>query len=62
MARAGMAQAEIVRSNIVSMIKGNQRLRTYTPDPIEGVLKLTLGKVSPYIALLKSPLLMIFLF
>ncbi len=45
MARAGMMQAEIVRSNIVAMIKG-KNLNEYIPSPIEGALNLSLGKVS----------------
>ncbi|KAL4874584.1 hypothetical protein BJY04DRAFT_203576 [Aspergillus karnatakaensis] len=45
MARAGFMQAEIVVSNILSMIKGNPAKAEYKPDWfIEGAIKLTLGK------------------
>ena len=46
MARAGMYQAEVVEGNILKMIKGSQKaLGIYEPNFIEGVLKLTVGKV-----------------
>ena len=46
MARAGMMQAEIVRDNIVSQIKGSKKLRKYESlVGMEGILKLSLGKV-----------------
>lgn len=48
MARAGMVQAEIVRANIGSLIKRNTRLKAYEPIPLEGALKLSLGKVREY--------------
>lgn len=44
MARAGMMQAEIVESNILSMIKGKEALRQYIPHCVEGALKLSLGR------------------
>jgi NADH dehydrogenase FAD-containing subunit len=44
MARAGMMQAEIVRGNIVALIKG-KTLVDYKPLALEGALKLSLGKV-----------------
>lgn len=46
MARAGLFQAEIVRSNIISLIENKGPLLSYVPDAIEGALKLSLGKVS----------------
>ena len=46
MARAAFFQADVVRSNIMSMIRGQTASATYEPKPeIEGALKLTLGKV-----------------
>ena len=46
MARAGMMQAELVRENIVAYIEGTP-LRKYSPIlAMEGILKLSLGKVS----------------
>ena len=45
MGRAGMMQAEIVRANIVSLIHGKTELESYKPIPLEGGLKLSLGKV-----------------
>ncbi|KAH6710955.1 hypothetical protein BKA61DRAFT_107045 [Leptodontidium sp. MPI-SDFR-AT-0119] len=42
-ARAGGAQAEIVRANIVASIKG-KALSDYVPSALEGSLKLSLGK------------------
>jgi NADH dehydrogenase FAD-containing subunit len=45
MGRAGMVQAEIVRANIASLIKNKEKLETYVPIPLEGALKLSLGKV-----------------
>lgn len=44
MARAGMMQAEVVESNILSMIKGKEALKQYIPHCVEGALKLSLGK------------------
>ncbi|RDB15801.1 Apoptosis-inducing factor 2 [Hypsizygus marmoreus] len=46
MARAGMAQAEVARRNIVRLIKGveGRRLERYKPNWVEGALKLSLGK------------------
>ncbi|KAG4429921.1 hypothetical protein IFR05_014599 [Cadophora sp. M221] len=43
-ARAGGAQAEIVRENIVALIKGKKELSDYVPSALEGSLKLSLGK------------------
>ncbi|KAK0110501.1 hypothetical protein ONS96_002110 [Cadophora gregata f. sp. sojae] len=44
-ARAGSAQAEIVRGNIVALIKGKKdKLVEYVPSVLEGLLKLSLGK------------------
>ncbi|PVH88900.1 putative AMID-like mitochondrial oxidoreductase [Cadophora sp. DSE1049] len=45
-ARAGSAQAEIVRGNIVALIegKGEKKLQEYVPSVLEGSLKLSLGK------------------
>jgi hypothetical protein len=43
MARAGMTQAEVVRENICSLIRG-EKLKEYVPTKIEGALSLTLGK------------------
>ncbi|CAG8960263.1 hypothetical protein HYFRA_00012783, partial [Hymenoscyphus fraxineus] len=45
MARAGLFQAEVVRSNIIRLIAG-RRLKEYKPMAMEGALKLTLGKVN----------------
>ncbi|KAE8453685.1 hypothetical protein EG329_009196 [Mollisiaceae sp. DMI_Dod_QoI] len=44
MARAGMMQAEIVVSNILSLIKGREASKQYKPHFVEGALKLSLGK------------------
>ncbi|TGO50451.1 hypothetical protein BCON_0183g00140 [Botryotinia convoluta] len=45
MAFAGMAQAEVACSNILSLIRGNQNtLQHYIPNFIEGKTKLSLGK------------------
>lgn len=46
MARAGLLQAEVVRSNILSLIAGG-KLKEYRPIALEGSLKLSLGKVDP---------------
>ncbi|PMD35352.1 FAD/NAD(P)-binding domain-containing protein [Hyaloscypha variabilis F] len=43
MASAGMMQGEIVRENILALIRGEQ-LAEYTPLALEGALKLRLGK------------------
>ncbi|RFU24862.1 hypothetical protein B7463_g11476, partial [Scytalidium lignicola] len=48
-ARAALFQAEIVVQNILKLISGNSTLKTYTPIPLEGSLKLTLGKVNEVI-------------
>lgn len=46
MARAGMEQAEVVQSNIVSLIANKEvKLKEYVPQFLEGSLKLSLGKV-----------------
>lgn len=46
MARAAHFQCEVVISNILSLIKGDQNLKNYKPVvSIEGSIKLTLGKV-----------------
>ena len=45
MARAGMVQAEVVQRNIIALIRGSHALETYTPNFVEGVLKLSVGKV-----------------
>ena len=48
MARAGLMQAEIVCANIISLIKGKKTttiLKQYVPHPVEGALKLSLGRV-----------------
>lgn len=50
MARAGLLQAEVVRSNILSLIAGG-RLKEYRPVALEGSLKLSLGKVGPMLRL-----------
>ncbi|KAL2069029.1 hypothetical protein VTL71DRAFT_15367 [Oculimacula yallundae] len=42
-ARAGAAQAEIVRENILALITG-KKLVDYVPSVLEGLLKLSLGK------------------
>ncbi|THV49497.1 hypothetical protein BGAL_0192g00140 [Botrytis galanthina] len=45
MAFAGMAQAEVACSNILTLIRGNQNtLQHYIPNFIEGKTKLSLGK------------------
>jgi NADH dehydrogenase FAD-containing subunit len=45
-ARAARAQAEIVTSNILSLIRGQKdKLSEYHPAMYEGAIKLTLGKV-----------------
>lgn len=48
MARAGMQQAEIVSSNILSLINNKSsdktKLKEYVPNYAEGSLKLSLGK------------------
>ena len=44
MARAGLVQSETVRANIVSLVKGKNSLQSYKPIPLEGTLKLSLGK------------------
>ena len=48
MARAAFFQSEIVLQNILALIKGkNVALEKYVPNfPMEGSIKLTLGKVS----------------
>ena len=47
MARAAFYQTEVVRRNIMSMIKGRPAEAVYAPqESIEGALKLTLGKAS----------------
>jgi apoptosis-inducing factor 2 len=47
MARAAWYQAEIVRQNILALIRGQKPSSTYVPNlEVEGSLKLTLGKVS----------------
>ena len=46
MARAGMVQAEVVQRNIQRLIHGaSDSLEVYTPNFLEGALKLSLGKV-----------------
>ena len=46
MARAGQFQSDIVRANIMAMIKGQHPSTIYKPRvDIEGAIKLTLGKV-----------------
>lgn len=45
MARAGMVQADIVTTNILSLIKQKRKLALYQPIALEGALKLSLGKV-----------------
>ena len=45
MERTARAQAEIVASNIVSLITGYTPLQTYRVTEAHGVIKLTLGKV-----------------
>lgn len=46
MARAAWYQAEVVRQNILALIKGQKPSTTYVPNmEVEGGLKLTLGKV-----------------
>ncbi|KAL4809098.1 hypothetical protein BDV18DRAFT_158031 [Aspergillus unguis] len=44
MARAARAQADVVASNIVSMIHGGEAPTSYVPQIYESVIKLTLGK------------------
>lgn len=44
MARAGMMQADIVVSNILSLIKGKEASNDYKPHFMEGALKLSLGR------------------
>ena len=46
MGRTAMAQADLVCENIVAMIEGTM-LRDYEPKAIDGMLKLSLGLVSP---------------
>jgi NADH dehydrogenase FAD-containing subunit len=46
MARAGYLQAEVVCSNIIAMINGEEPPQKYRPIAMEGSTKLTLGKVS----------------
>lgn len=46
MERAARSQAEVVTSNILSMINGENPFAIYRPVDVEGVIKLTLGKVS----------------
>lgn len=52
MARAARAQADVVTSNILSMIYQGQASTSYAPQTYESAIKLTLGKVrrSPYCA------------
>jgi NADH dehydrogenase FAD-containing subunit len=45
MARAGMVQAETVTTNILSLIKHKTRLESCALIPLEGALKLSLGRV-----------------
>lgn len=46
MARAGHFQAKVVCNNILDLIRGRNTRATYEPQvEIEGVIKLTLGKV-----------------
>jgi NADH dehydrogenase FAD-containing subunit len=45
MARAGLAQADVVCDNIISMINGKSPKSIYSPIAAEGFIKLTLGKV-----------------
>jgi apoptosis-inducing factor 2 len=45
MGRSAMSQADLVALNIVAMISGS-KLRDYEPEPIDGMLKLSLGLVS----------------
>lgn len=54
MARAGMIQAEIVRENILSLIKGEHPSKAYKPQPLEGSLKLSLGLVSKFPSLFRG--------
>ncbi|KZF19397.1 putative amid-like NADH oxidoreductase [Xylona heveae TC161] len=53
MARAGLVQSEVVRENIVRLIKDKGNLKEYTPKSIEGTIKLTLGK-SDWVAYMKD--------
>lgn len=46
MERAARSQAEVVQSNIVSMINQQHPLGIYRPIDDDGVIKLTLGKAS----------------
>lgn len=55
MARAGLMQAEIVRGNIVALIKG-KKLDDYVSVFAEGMLKLSLGKVGYILTLMKMAL------
>jgi hypothetical protein len=48
MGRATVLQAEIVKDNILSAIRGSDRLMSYVPADYEGAIELTLGLVSPY--------------
>lgn len=48
MERAARSQAEVVTSNIISMINGQSPMAIYRPLDVEGVIKLTLGKVSKF--------------
>jgi hypothetical protein len=50
MARAGFVHAGIVQKNILALINGAP-LKEYKPISIEGMLKLSLGKVRPLILL-----------
>jgi NADH dehydrogenase FAD-containing subunit len=43
-AQARMKQAEVVQSNIMAIIKG-KGLGSYVPEPLDGAIKLSLGKV-----------------
>ncbi|KAH8807546.1 hypothetical protein F5884DRAFT_343156 [Xylogone sp. PMI_703] len=45
-ARASMFQAETVVRNILKLIRGSSALNTYAPLPLEGAIKLTLGRVN----------------
>lgn len=46
MGRAATFQGDVVASNIISLIKGKAARSTYQPlAGIEGMIKLTLGKV-----------------
>ncbi|KAK1762978.1 FAD/NAD(P)-binding domain-containing protein [Phialemonium atrogriseum] len=54
MARAGFMQAEVVCSNILSMINGEEPAETYRPIAMEGAIKLTLGKTDWVVYLQKD--------